>query len=364
MCLYPVTIKTEDAFGITVSQSVPCGKCIECLKDKQNSWKIRLTEESRDHLYVYFFTLTYNDDSAPYVYDEEGSKVLQLNKNHVQLWIKRLRMRYERKFGRKIDFKYFVCGEYGPNTGRPHYHGIFFTNDILPIYARQMFSDWEQMYGYTKWSEVGKKKRKKRGSVSAVGSYVAKYCAKPKQLLTEAELRIDGLIQAGIIQPTFYIMSKGIGNGYIQRMKRWHVPNIKNPRDRVSVVCDRSFYHEGKFKYKLPRFFRDRLYRMKFPCDARVWNQKKKCYENKIVYRYKSKNVLSLQIANEVRSRLLAEYNERISELVARYPHKSRAEMDIELVLAESAARMDRQKNIYSKLARFYNSHRHKNRKL
>lgn len=160
MCLYPVVIKTKDAFGITVSQSVPCGKCIECLKDKQNSWKIRLTEESRDHLYVYFFTLTYNDDSAPYVYDEEGSKVLQLNKNHVQLWIKRLRMRYERKFGRKIDFKYFVCGEYGPNTGRPHYHGIFFTNDIIPIYARQMFSDWEQMYGYTIWSDVGKKKAK------------------------------------------------------------------------------------------------------------------------------------------------------------------------------------------------------------
>lgn len=160
MCLYPVTIKTEDAFGLTVSQSVPCGKCIECLKDKQNSWKIRLTEESRDHLFVYFFTLTYNDESAPYVYNENGEKVLQLNKNDVQLWIKRLRMRYERKFKRKIDLKYFVCGEYGPNTGRPHYHGIFFTNDILPIYARQMFSDWEQLHGYTKWSEVGKKKAK------------------------------------------------------------------------------------------------------------------------------------------------------------------------------------------------------------
>lgn len=159
-------------------------------------------------------------------------------------------------------------------------------------------------------------------------------------------------------------MSHGIGSGYVLRMKRWHTPKIKNPRDRVSVICDRAFYHEGKFKYKLPRYFRDRLYRMKFPCDARVWNQKKKCYEDKIVYRYKSKNVLSLQIANEVRSRILADYDKRVSELIAQCPHKSRAEIDIELVCAESAARMDRQKNIYSKLARFYNFNRHKNRKL
>lgn len=156
MCLYPLSIKTEDAFGVTVNQSVPCGKCIECLKDKQNSWKIRLTEEARDHLYVYFFTLTYNDDSVPFeIYD--GEKCLFPRKSDIQLWIKRNRMRFERYFKRELDFKYFICSEYGPNTGRPHYHGILFT-DISETFIASMFSDWRDLYGFTNWSLVGKKK--------------------------------------------------------------------------------------------------------------------------------------------------------------------------------------------------------------
>lgn len=164
MCLYPITIKSKDAFGIDVSQSFPCGKCIECLKDRQNSWKIRLTEEARDHKYVYFFTLTYNDDTVPYSYDPEGNKVLHFRKSDLQLWIKRHRMSYERLFKRQIDFKYFICSEYGPNTGRPHYHGILFT-DISPTFISSMFHDWKELFGFTNFSEVGKSGKKKQEAI-------------------------------------------------------------------------------------------------------------------------------------------------------------------------------------------------------
>lgn len=159
MCFYPIQIKTEDAFGILVNQSVPCGKCIECLKDSQNSWKIRLMEEARDHLYVYFFTLTYNDDSVPFTYMEDGTRVNHVSKIDIQLWLKRNRMRYVRQFNKEIDFKYFVTSEYGPNTGRPHYHGIIFT-DISPTFITSMFRDWSDTYGFINFSEIksGKKK--------------------------------------------------------------------------------------------------------------------------------------------------------------------------------------------------------------
>ena len=160
MCIYPITIKTQDAFGIDVNQSVPCGKCIECLKDRQNSWKIRLSEEARDHKYVYFFTLTYRDDSVPFSYDADGNKVNHVNKVDIQLWIKRNRIKFERYFKRDIDFKYFICSEYGPNTGRPHYHGIIFT-DISSTFITQMFNDWQELYGFTNFSEVGKCGKKK-----------------------------------------------------------------------------------------------------------------------------------------------------------------------------------------------------------
>lgn len=155
MCLSPITIQTEDRFGTTVSMSVLCCKCIECLKDRQNSWKIRLCEEFKDHLYCYFFTLTYNETSVPFNI-VDGEKVLTLCKNDVQLWIKRNRMRFERLRGH-LDLKYFICGEYGPNTGRPHYHGIFFT-DLSPTLVAQFFSDWRDVYGFVNWSQVGKKK--------------------------------------------------------------------------------------------------------------------------------------------------------------------------------------------------------------
>lgn len=157
MCLSPLSIRTNDAFGIEINQTVPCGKCIECLKDTQNAWKIRLIEEFRDHLYVYFFTLTYNEDSVPFTILDDGTKVRHVSKIDIQLWIKRNRIRYEREFNRKIDFKYFITSEYGPNTGRPHYHGIIYT-DISPTFISSMFRDWSSTKGFVNFSDVGKKK--------------------------------------------------------------------------------------------------------------------------------------------------------------------------------------------------------------
>lgn len=243
MCLSPITIKTVDPFNIPINQSVPCGKCLECLKDRQNSWKIRLQEESRDHLYCYFFTLTYNDENVPFVI-HNGEKVLHVCKVDIQKWIKRSRIYYERLFKRPIDFKYFVCSEYGPNTARPHYHGIIFT-DISPVFISSMFHDWVSRFGFVNFSEVGKLgKRKTKSRISSVGNYVAKYCAKPTIFKSPAELKLQEFIDADVVPTPFYLMSKGLGLNYVKRMKRFHVPSIRSPSERISVVCDRAFYHD------------------------------------------------------------------------------------------------------------------------
>ena len=164
MCLTPISLKTQDAFGLDVNQLVPCGKCLECLKDRQNSWKIRLVEEAREHKFVYFFTLTYNDDSVPFTTLPDGTRVNHVSKYDVQLWIKRNRIKFERMLKRDIDFKYFVTSEYGPNTGRPHYHGIIFT-DISPTYISAMFSDWSSSNGFVNFSSVGYSDRKKAKAI-------------------------------------------------------------------------------------------------------------------------------------------------------------------------------------------------------
>ena len=159
-------------------------------------------------------------------------------------------------------------------------------------------------------------------------------------------------------------MSKGIGQGYISRMKRYHLPKSLFASDRVSKIVDRAVYHDGSFTYKLPRYYRDRLYRMKFPFDTQVWNKKKMRYEKKIVWRYASKNILSLQMQAEIRNRILAEYHKCFAQLKSKFPNKSDCQLDIILVRSEASARISRRKDIYTKMSRFYNSQRFCHRKF
>lgn len=228
-----------------------------------------------------------------------------------------------------------------------------------------MFNDWSTRFGFVNFSEVGKLgKRKTKSRISSVGNYVAKYCAKPVVFKSESERNLDQYISSGVVTKPFYLMSKGIGQKYIDRMKRFHRPTNLSPSALVSVVCDRAFYYDGGFKYKLPRYYRDRLYRMKFPYDVKIWNSKKKKYEDKIVYRYASKNLLALQMQNEIRNRLSAEYDRRVAELRCVYPSYSDTEIDLQIVRVDSASKMDRQKNLYSKMSRFYNFNQFKSRKF
>lgn len=67
MCYNPITIKSSEGYV-----QVPCGHCLECLKQYQNEWSNRMMEElkSCDGKAV-FFTLTYSDEAVPknYIYD-------------------------------------------------------------------------------------------------------------------------------------------------------------------------------------------------------------------------------------------------------------------------------------------------------
>lgn len=65
-----------------------------------------------------FVTLTYKEKELVY-----GSNRATLYPRHLTLFFKRLR----KKFGNGI--RYFACGEYGEQYGRPHYHACIFGLD-------------------------------------------------------------------------------------------------------------------------------------------------------------------------------------------------------------------------------------------
>lgn len=66
-----------------------------------------------------FVTLTYNDNNLPVT----GEYVPTLEKKKTLKWVNNV----QRKIG---NFRYYIVGEYGDESGRPHYHmGLFPTYD-------------------------------------------------------------------------------------------------------------------------------------------------------------------------------------------------------------------------------------------
>lgn len=118
---------------------MPCGGCLGCREDKSKTWAVRLVHEASLYEKNCFITLTYNEDHYP----EKGSLV----KEHMELFFKRLRKKYvpkcpfpkskdpeiqaQRKdWLQKHGIRYYYCGEYGDQFGRPHYHACLFNFDF------------------------------------------------------------------------------------------------------------------------------------------------------------------------------------------------------------------------------------------
>lgn len=98
---------------------IPCGKCLGCRLEYSRQWALRCVKEAKYHERNCFITITYSDDYLP----KRG-----VSKKHIQDFFKRLRRRlgYHNLIDDQIGLRYFLCGEYGSTTYRPHYHAIVF----------------------------------------------------------------------------------------------------------------------------------------------------------------------------------------------------------------------------------------------
>lgn len=109
---------------------VPCGHCRGCRLDKSKYWADRMLLEFSIEREDYpaktalFLTLTYDDAHVPWVTCTDGVQRHNLEPKHPQLFLKRIRKYFWDKFHRKLRF--YLCGEYGSRTFRPHYHMILF----------------------------------------------------------------------------------------------------------------------------------------------------------------------------------------------------------------------------------------------
>ena len=118
MCIYPIYLKKE-TWKQKISTSyhmvqVPCGRCLECLKLRVNSWYVRLQNEQKYSDTSFFVTLTIDDDHLEYSDDWRP----QLCYKDVQLFLKKLRKKNAEQTNKKI--KYFCVIVTGKQIGRAH----------------------------------------------------------------------------------------------------------------------------------------------------------------------------------------------------------------------------------------------------
>lgn len=100
---------------------VPCGQCTGCRLERSRQWAMRCVHEATMHKRNIFLTLTYDNEHLP----ESRS----LEYRDFQLFMKRLLVHMDRKHNHH-GIRFYMCGEYGEQFGRPHYHSITFNCDF------------------------------------------------------------------------------------------------------------------------------------------------------------------------------------------------------------------------------------------
>lgn len=211
--------------GYTNTVPVPCGKCPDCRKRKINQWVFRMLQEEKRSESAYFVTLTY----APEMLRRTYNNFATLYPDHCTLFMKKLRKR------NKAKIKYYLVGEYGSKTMRPHYHAIIFNLE-------------DPEYVVKSWTERVGDKMVQLGSVhvgkvtGASISYTCKYIDKDTKIPIH---KYDDRVKE------FSRMSKGIGSNYLtEQVKSYH------RRDLSRVHCR---FIEGHY-VAMPRYYRDQIY--------------------------------------------------------------------------------------------------------
>lgn len=223
-------------YDVVRTLSLPCSQCIGCRLERSRQWAMRCMHEASLHESNCFVTLTYDDAHLP--------KRGMLDYPEFQRFMKRLRKRFAPR-----GVRFYMCGEYGPENWRPHYHVCLFGVD---------FEDKK----YWKTTDVGEKLYTSRVlerlwpfGFSSIGSltfesaaYCARYCVQ-KVTGDLAKYHYKRYDEDGEfdLPPEFNQMSRmpGIGAGFLEKWK-----SDIYPRDVVVIngkECKPPRYYDKIF---------------------------------------------------------------------------------------------------------------------
>lgn len=211
-CFHPIEAWQKDDGTITFTERgkirralwLPCQRCIGCRIKHAQGWATRCMHESQMHQANAFITLTY----------DERNWHPSLRYRDYQQFMYRVRQRLG-------PTRFFMCGEYGEENLRPHFHALLFGrtfDDAGPISKDALRSKTlEQLWphGYSSWGAVTWQ------SAGYVAGYALKKITGPP---AEAHYQRLDPFTGEIVQcePEFARMSlkPGIGHAWFQKYWR------------------------------------------------------------------------------------------------------------------------------------------------
>lgn len=236
MCLYPTYVKNPKYKPNKKNNGKPpickdrrlfyiptkCGCCIECRKEKQREWRVRLEEELRSN-FGYFTTLTISPEGIKEIEKKTG---LTWEENPNEIATKAIRLFLERvrkETGKSI--KHWCVTELGEKNDRIHLHGIFFGQKSAELIKKH----WK--YGFV---------------------FIGGYCnSKSVNYMTKYMLKVD------IKHPMFkqiVLASAGIGAGYMDRLDYlWQKQNYKN----INVA---TYTFRNGTKMAMPKYYKNKIF--------------------------------------------------------------------------------------------------------
>lgn len=280
-------LKYEDLMYNPKVMLIPCGQCIGCRIRQREDWTTRIELEARDYPKeeVWFITLTYDDDHVPGMIVKTGEimrkvqytwkpgekrpdSVQILLYEDIQKFLKRLRKAYRGKL------RYFVAGEYGEQTARPHYHMILYG--WKPTDLENLYKIHHNGYYTSKWlADLWKMGQIQIAqAVPETYRYVAGY-------VTKKMYEIDGkkantYYELGQTKP-FACMSlkPGLGDHYYQEHKAeiWRQGYIQCTNGKQAQI---PRYYEKQMEAENP----ERLWRVKRNRQKNAIEQKRLQLEN------------------------------------------------------------------------------------
>lgn len=196
---------------------IPCGKCIGCRLDYSRMWADRCVLEAKEWESNAFVTLTYDPEHLPkpeVVVDVNTGETFEwpsLVPDDLTKFMKDLRMYYKHHYNFD-NIRFYACGEYGDEGGRPHYHLILFN---LPIPDKVYWftnHEHEKIYISESLSKIWKKGIVSIGEVSwNSAAYVARYVVKKQKGNTAGLVELPGNKLVKGIHPEFVRMSRKPG---------------------------------------------------------------------------------------------------------------------------------------------------------